>query len=335
MPIAIVFVLVVLGLIAMSRWSMADDLGDLDQAGGTGASGTEEGGQAGGQEGAAGTEQATGEQAADPWQSELPEWAREKFGVTKFGELQDRFQSLEQASTQQETITGAYQDLIRMYQRGQQAGGGAEGQGQGQGQNQASPQNNWFGYGSREAYVAAFGLNPEEVRAREQLFTMQHSPEVRSALQQMVQEQVKPLHQAAYQQTLQADYQSVAARYPEAQDKAVDAMVVRYAKANPWVERLKQVFPEVNLHEVAFKLGHYDQVRSELAALRGQQKERAQAAGTARSNVGGQQVRKAPKTHLDAAEAAAEKLRAMGIDVPQEMVEVAKRGITSGGVHSV
>jgi hypothetical protein len=324
-----------LGALLLCHWRMGDQLGDLEGAAGSGAA--DDGASGGDPLPAGAVAQGVGGDptgAADPWQGELPDWAREKFGVSKFGELLDHFESGRTQQAEQQQLTSAYQDLIRMYSAGSQQGGVANG---GSAKATPAPENNWFGYGSKEAYVAAFNLNPAEVRAREIQAALQQRPELRAQFQEMIGQEVAPLRQAAYKQVLEADYRTLVSKYPDAKDPTVggaNGVVMQFVKGNPWVEQLKQTHPDVNIHEVAFKLGHYDTLVKQLAAFKAQHTERQQAAGTARATVGGRPVQVAAKTHSDAADRAAERLRAAGIEVSDEMVQIAKRGINAGGVQS-
>lgn len=294
-------------------------------------------GSAGGDLGAgAGAASAVGGQ--DPLAGAVPEWLKEKMGVGTYGELVDSIESARSTQQEQARLTEAYQELIRYYQAGQSqqgANAGAAAQGGG---TQAGAQNNWFGYGSKDAYVAAFQMNPQEVRAREQIFNLQNRTDVRDAFKPLIEESIRPLKEQAYRASLEADYRALANRYPESSNPAIAGErgpVMQWVKSNPWVEQLKAQFPQVNLHEVAFKLGYFDVLYKQVQAANNQQKERQAAAGTARTNVGGAQVSKPVKTHEDAVDRAAEMLRAKGVSIPADFVSIAKRGINAGGIKTI
>ena len=285
----------------------ADDIGnngvqDQGSDSGTG-SGADTGGASGG----------GGAAPPDPWTGTAPGFLSEKFGIGTYAELQAKFE----AAQQQAALVEAYQELYRNQTQQEQPGPGQQ-----QAQSAEAGGGKFFGFPSREAYIAAYQADPVGTEEKKMVFLLARSQG--NVLSPALQRQLAPLQQQLVAQKAQANVQAVYAKYPEAKDASLYRTPAwnSFERANAeWISELERARPDLNARELAFKLFHYDTLRGELNALRAKHGEIQRGAGVARSNVGSPAVNAArPKNSAEAIRLAAEKLRGRGVSVPQEWV---------------
>jgi hypothetical protein len=300
---------------------------DADPSQGAGGAGAGADGASGGDDGLGGAADAgaglgaeggAGGQASEDeilGQALPPELAA-RFGASTFRELDGL---ISQARGQGDLVRGYEALLEQMQNTAGQVGSGTPPVVQG-----AAPAA-FFGFGSREALVAAMNADYPGTFKRQIQHLLQHDPDFKKQLAPIFQEQLAPLQRHAIASAARADLETITARYPDAKNPAITGAgtaVARFAQANEsWLTQLKESNPGLNVHEIAFKVGDYDRLAARLKALEGKAAEHRASAGTARAGVGGRTVAAAPKTHRDAVLRAAENMRARGIRVSQEEVE--------------
>ena len=254
---------------------------------------------------------------ADPWTGEAPAFVAEKFGVKTFGELQEKFDT----QAREAALAEAYRELYANSQQAPAAPVPAAPNAQQGGK--------FFGFETAEQYLAAYRADPVGTERRKMAWMLQGQGQ--EMLKPFLDQHLQPLQQNLFQSRAKAAAAEVAQRYPEAQ-KAELFSGPAWAKFNQtngeWLQELGKARPDLNVHELAYKLHHYDQLYAEAKALRAKHGELQKAGGTARANVGAAAVTQGrPKTHKEAYLLAAEKLRAAGQSVPQEWID--------GGMNSI
>jgi hypothetical protein len=273
--------------------------------------------------------EAAGAGMEDPWAAELPEPIRETFGTSRYSDLRDRFES-------NERLVQGYQELLRAYAgQGQQAAGAAGGgeaqagsvTGQAQGGQRSGGYMAWPSY---QVFQAEFQADPEAADIKRMQWVMQKSQgQLQEGLEPVIQERLRPLVQQANAQRMDAQKSDFVNRYPDARRPEIvgdNSPVGKYILANEkWLREVSEKNQNVNVYEVAFKVGDYDRVVAELNSLRKGAGSARALAGVTRTNVGGAVVPGRPKTHAEAIMRAVEDLKAKGMDVPEEMLQAAIR----------
>lgn len=232
------------------------------------------GGEVGGQEPGAG---------AGGVPSLPPEVAR--YGVRSYDELGQRLTAGQRAEVERD----AYRELMESMQtagaagreqaaRGGEAGGRAA---------PAAPENNWYGFGSAEAFTEA--LQRDYPGTMQRVVAQGVEATLRERGREMLEPYVAPLRQAQLRQHADASVAAVEAKYPHAKDpavggqgSAVDRFIQQHGR---WMGQLLEAYPQVAVHEIAFKAGDYDRLLAEVTALKARLGERRQAAGVSRPGV--------------------------------------------------
>lgn len=263
---------------------------------------------------------------ADPWAGEVPEHVREALGVSSYADLRERMES-------NQRLVEGYQELARAWQsaKGGQAGQDVVASGGGQpGQVAQGPgaKGGYMAWPSYQAFQAEWQADPQAADLKRLQWVMeQNQPKLQQGLEPMIQQRIAPLVQQATQQRLVAQQSDFVNRYPDAKRPEIvgdRSPVGRWMTANEgWLRELADSNPQVNVYEIAFKVGDYDRLVGELSALKKTAGSARAMAGVTRTNVGGATIPARPKTHSEAIMRAVEDLRARGQEVPQEMLDMA------------
>lgn len=265
----------------------------------------------------------------DPWAGELPAHMQEAFGVASGRELRERWEQSERSGA----LVEAQKELINALMQGGMSAGQAAAAVQQQPAAPTQPAGfDWYGFGTKEGYIAAYQANPElaeqrrAAHLREQIIReMQGKVPAQPAADPEIQRMkayMADQMEATRIQGLQHKYE--AARDPKLW--APDGPVAGWAKGNGWIKDLNSGYPNVNAHEVAFKLWHYDVLAKQVAAGNTRMAETRAGAGVARTGVGAKNVQPAQaKTHADATANALEKFKRAGGEVTPGMVSYLNR----------
>lgn len=269
-----------------------------------------------GQDGAAFEEQtppASGAAPSDPWSEKAPEFLSEKYGVGTYQELQSKISEYERNAQLAEVYRGLYQDA---------AGGGASHAQAAEPARPAGAAGEFFGFKSMDEYIAAYRADPMGTERKKLSWMMQGAGA--ELLKPVLEQHLGPMRGELFASRARSAAADVAQRYPEA-GKAETFAGAEWEKFNAqhgdWLRQLGEARPDVNVHELGFKAFHFDRVYKELQALKAKQGELRSAAGTSRASVAGAPVPAGrPKTHAEAVQLAAAKMRAQGVAGVDEWV---------------
>lgn len=264
-----------------------------------------------------------GEQAAaNQWPgAELPadHWARQS-GAKTWGDVDNMYRSssreARERSAELDRVRDQYaQALLEATTQQWRQGKPAQQPQQGQ---QPGPANDWWGYGSQEAWAAAYKANPQAAFNKMVETALTNNP----ALQQHVQGLAGQVVQPVQQQIAQAARQSEAAElFRQNPDFAPgtpvhNAIIERSRQAWSW---LGPVFDRLPL-EFVWKGLHYDILRQQNRATEGRMTTVRAASASARVGAGG---KSAPSGSVEAQlrQAAEETFKSTGQPVPEEEIQ--------------
>lgn len=268
-----------------------------------------------------------GQQPVDPWGFELPPEAQQFFGGAQtLAQVRERYRGSSGEGQRLREENEALQVIIDAAQRELAATRSAP-------QQPAVPaqMDPWFGFGSQEAYSAAWQSNPAATEQRKLNYLRQfdakpaETPERGSAVSAALNDLWVRRAEHQDQQYLR----EVQAANPEfVPGKPLFTEAQEYARRNPWIMAAANAFPQQNFYEVLVRLVRYDQLQrtsagqaSRLDALRANSR-------VAQTSVAGQPVPAGgtPKNMRDAVERAAALRAAAGHPVDPALVDAARRG---------
>lgn len=278
----------------------------------------------------------------DPWSGEVPESMREEFGGQTWAEVREQFnRSRESAS-----LVEAQKELIETLigQARGAAPAAAPMQPQAPAAAPATPASfDWYGFGSRDRYQAAMAANPEGTLAlirdrqrdeikREILEAMRGQPGAQPGAAK--DPEVERMKASYRQQAAQTRMDRLAQTYEGARDPKIwnrGGPLDKFIGQNPWIHEVHDVYPDVDVHAIAFKLWDYDRLMRANTAQGVRMGETRAAAGVARPGVGARNVQpQAPKSHYEAALTALNAFRAKYPDKVTPAMERYVEGLRQG-----
>jgi hypothetical protein len=271
----------------------------------------------------AGGEPAGGEpsdRGADPFAAALPEAYREALGAETFGDLRERLSAAEQ----QTELLQVQREVIAALQL-IPGGGAIAAAGVAGGAAPGAKPPGWYGYGSKEAYIAAYQADPEGTEVRKFEWLAKHHGQ--GAFKPVLDAALAPERERAQDSAVRSADEWIQQKYglsPKTHAMVFDAMN-RFTAGNPaLVEALVGTNPRL-LAEVAYKATQFDRLAGELKALKARHGEIAgsPAAGAARSGISAPGQSGPPKTRGEAVRQRFAQLRAAGQQFSKEVEDAA------------
>lgn len=270
--------------------------------------------------------QAQGQPEADPWPGELPAHMQEAFGVATGSELRERWEQAEKSAA----LVDAQKELIHALMQGGMSAGQAAAAVQQPAQPAAPAGFSWYGFGSQAKLQAAMAANPEGTMQMIEDWRMERFQEKYGKPAAPAQDPDVQRMKAHMADQIEATrIQGLQNKYEAARDPklwAAGGPIETWAKGHGWLKDLNAGYPNVNAHEVAFKLWHYDVLAKQIAASNTRMAETRAGAGVARTGVGNKNVQPTQaKTHGDATANALERYKRAGGEVTPGMVAYLNR----------
>lgn len=194
----------------------------------------------------------------------------------------------------------------------------------------ATPENDWYGYGSQDLYEYMLEKKPQDVgRKVLEWGVRNNSAFIEELVEKKLHAMTAPDREIAFIDHLKTRGTDFSTRYPEAQPGAplYDAwtqwmheniLLGNFEQDQETLRVLSDAMPEVNLSEMGFKMATYDILKQENEALKKRLGETARTAVTAQP-AGGRAVPKG-HTHEAIGEQVLEEARQKGLKVDPDEV---------------